>query len=92
VNRIRRDEELHVASLRLYLGELRGLSFRTRAGGRLPGRELVDPLWEGIVRWATVEQPPLAAERQRQILSERILAHADGRRILREFHDLEQAA
>jgi hypothetical protein len=92
VNRIRLDEEIHVASLRLYLGELRELSFRTRGGGRLRGRALVDPLWEGIVRWATVEQPPLAAQRQREILTGRILAHPDGARILREFDDLEEAA
>jgi hypothetical protein len=89
VNRIRTDEEIHVTSLRLYLGELRQLTFRTADGGTLPGRDVVDPLWDGIVQWATVEQPKLAAERQRQILTERILAHTDGERILRDFNALE---
>ena len=92
VNRIRRDEEAHVASLRLYLGELRELHFRRTGGGALPGREIVDPLWHGIVHWATVEQPKLAAEQQRRILSERIRRHPDGERILRAFTTLEDAA
>ena len=90
VTRIRLDEELHVTSLRLYLGELRQLTFKTREGGRLPGRELVDSLWEGIVQWATVEQPALAAARQREILEKRIAAHPDAGRVLREFNALEE--
>ena len=81
-----------MASLRLYLGELRELRFRRPGGATLPGREIVDPLWHGIVHWATVEQPKLAAEQQRRILSERIRRHRDGERILRAFTALEEAA
>jgi len=92
VNRIRSDEEIHVRSLRLYLGELRRVRLRTRDGGSLPGRELVDALWAGIARWATVEQPKLAAEQQRPVLAERIRAHPDGRRILAAFEALGEAA
>jgi len=92
VKRIRLDEEAHVASLRLYLGELRELHFQTDDDRLLPGREVVDPLWSGIVQWATVEQPKLAAEQQRSIFSERILRHEDGERILRAFTALEDAA
>ncbi|MDJ0790211.1 MAG: hypothetical protein QNK05_25735 [Myxococcota bacterium] len=87
VGRIRADEEIHVRSLRLYLGELRQAHFDT-PGGPVPGHEIVDPLWEGIVRWATVEQPKLQAEQTRKVLAERILAHADGARILAEFERL----
>jgi hypothetical protein len=78
VNRIRLDEEIHVRSLRLYLGELRALTFRTRDGGRLPGHEVIDPFWERVVRWATVEQPRLVAEQQRALLRERIAEHPGG--------------
>jgi hypothetical protein len=88
VNRIRADEEVHVASLRLYLGELRSVTFRTQGGGTMPGSEVVDPLWKGIVQWATVEQPKLMAEQQREILTRRILEHPDGPRILEEFNRL----
>lgn len=91
VERIRTDEEVHVHSLRLYLGELRSLHFRTRDGGRLAGTEVVDPLWEGIVHWATMEQPKLAAEQQRSLLSRRIAEHRDAVRIQAAFDALEEA-
>jgi hypothetical protein len=90
VNRIRTDEEIHVRSLRLYLGELRSLTFRTQDGGTLAGARVVDPLWEGVVHWATVEQPKLQAEQQRKLLSERIRGHAEAERVQRAFDALEE--
>ncbi|HTO55974.1 MAG TPA: hypothetical protein VMR50_21500 [Myxococcota bacterium] len=89
VNRIRADEAIHVHSLRLYLGELRALEFKTASGGRRSGREIVDTLWEGIVKWATIEQPPLAAAQQKAVLLERISAHPQAERVRREFLALE---
>jgi hypothetical protein len=90
VNRIRADERIHVTSLRLYLGELRSLRFRTREGGEIPGAHVVDPLWEGVVHWATLEQPKLQAEQQRRLLSERIREHPEAPRVQREFDALEE--
>ncbi len=92
VGRIRADEEIHVRSLRLYLGEIQTLHFETGDGGRTSGAEIVDALWGGIVQWATVEQPKLAAEQQKKLLTERILAHREGPRILEAFHRLAEAA
>jgi hypothetical protein len=95
VERIRADEEIHVRSLRLYLGELRTLTLRTVDGGTVSGAELIDRFWQGLVHWATVEQPRLAAETQYQALVPLILAHPDGKRILAEFDrlsDLKQPA
>lgn len=91
VGRIRRDEEIHVTSLRLVLGELRSLHFRSRDGGRVSGVAVIDPLWAELVRWATVEQPPLLAAQQRLLLRDRILEHPDGRRILTAFDALEES-
>lgn len=88
VERIRMDEEIHVRSLRLYLGELRQLTFKTGDGGRVSGAELIDRFWRGLVRWATVEQPRLAAEAQRDVLRGQILAHPGGGRIFAEFDRL----
>jgi hypothetical protein len=79
-----------VHSLRLYLGELRMLDFKTVDGGTISGRDVVDTVWEGIVKWATIEQPPLAAAQQKQILLERIAAHPEHARITREFLALEE--
>lgn len=90
VNRIRIDEEIHVHSLRLYLGELRLLDFKTAKGSPIPGRDVVDTFWEGIVKWATIEQPPLAAAQQKKLLLERIAAHPESARITREFLALEE--
>jgi hypothetical protein len=90
VGRIRADEEIHVRSLRLILGELRQLHFRTRTGPAKRGAAIVDPLWEGIVRWATVEQPLIAAAQQRALYRERILADPQGPRILAAFDALEE--
>ena len=92
VNRIRTDEEVHVRSLRLYLGEMRSLTFKTSDGRRVPGAEIVDPRWERIVDWALHEQPKLQAEEQRKLLRERILAHPGGEGILEAFNALEQVA
>lgn len=88
VGRIRADEAIHVASLRLYLGELRHATFRGCDGGRVPGAEVVDPLWERLAHWATVEQPRLVAEQQRELYRGRIAAHPDGGRIWAEFERL----
>lgn len=89
VGRIREDEEIHVAYLRTVLSELRSFTFRGADGRRRPGAELLDPIWETLVRWHTVENPRLARAQQREILRARILAHADGARILDAFLALE---
>lgn len=88
VERIRQDEEIHVRSLRLYLGEIRELTLRTVDGGTVPGAELIDRFWAGLVRWATVEQPRLAAERAYGPLRQQILQHPDGAAILAAFDAL----
>lgn len=85
VERIRTDEAIHVRSLNLYLGEMRAVSFRTLDGGTVSGAELIDRFWDGLVRWATVDQPALAAADARRQLLERIAEHAESDRVLAEF-------
>jgi len=85
VERIRTDELIHVESLRLYLGEFRSVTFRTTEGGTIPGRHLIDSFWSDLVRWASIEQPRLVAETQRRAIRERIGAHPESERIMREF-------
>ena len=88
VGRIRTDEAIHVTSLRLYLGEFRELTVKTLSGGTLKGAELIDRFWQGLVHWATVEQPRIAARNQRAALLPIILAQPQGERILAEFDAL----
>ncbi len=85
VERIRADEAIHVRSLCLYLGELCSVTFRTLDGGTVPGRELIDRFWGGLVQWATVDQPKLNYERVRTELEAYVATHPDGDEILAEF-------
>lgn len=91
VERIRTDEEIHVTSLRLYLGELRSLHFHTDDGETMLGAEIIDPIWTDLVHWATVLQPQQVAEQQREMLTSRILAHREGERVLKEFNAREES-
>lgn len=75
IGRIRTDEEIHVYSLRLYLGECATITFRTKDGGTIAGQELIDRFWHGLVKWATIDQPAITAENQRQLLRERVANH-----------------
>ena len=86
IGRIRIDEEIHVRSLNIYLGELRSVTFRSIDGGTVSGAELIDRFWAGLVHWATVKQPALAAAEQRKVLEDRIAKHTDPERVLAEFN------
>ena len=88
VGRIRTDEEIHVTSLRVILGELRSLDFRTHSGETLSGREMIDPFWRDLVAWATLEQPRQNARLQREMLTRRILDHPNGEALLGRFEGL----
>ncbi len=88
IGRIRLDEEIHVESLRLYLGEFRELTVKTIDGGSLSGAELIDRFWHGLAVWATQEQPLIAAKNQYQTLKSIILEHEQGERILQQFDRL----
>ncbi len=61
---------------------------KTNAGGTRLGREIIEPFWQGLVRWATEEQPLLAAQQQYQVLRERIFKHPEGSRIIKTFNEL----
>lgn len=86
IERIRTDEEIHVRSLCVYLGELLSVTFRTNDGGQVSGRELIDRFWDGMVRWATVDQPALNAPQVRADVEAYIATHPDSDRVLAEFN------
>lgn len=85
VGRIRTDEEIHVSSLQLYLGELCTVRFRTEASGEIAGAELINRFWGELVTWATTEQPRQASDAQRVLIEDRIRRAADAERILAAF-------
>ncbi|CAN5395212.1 hypothetical protein BH10ACT2_BH10ACT2_22790 [soil metagenome] len=85
IGRIRTDEEIHVYSLCLYLGECASVAFRTKDGGTIAGQQLIDRFWNGLVRWATVDQPAIAAENQRALLRSRVDKHPEAATVWNEF-------
>ncbi len=85
IERIRTDELIHVRSLCIYLGELQSVTFRTIDGDTVSGRELFGRFWDGMVRWATVEQPRLNAEQVRRDVDAYIATHPDAARVRAEF-------
>ena len=85
IGRIRTDEQIHVFSLCLYLGECASVSFRTKDGGTIAGQELIDRFWSGLVQWATVDQPTITAEFQRNLMRERVAKHPKAAEVWRAF-------
>ena len=85
VGRIRTDEEIHVRSLNLYLGEFSNVTFRTFGGGTIAGSELIGRFWDGMVEWATVIKPANDAERAETDLFALIDSHPEAARIRAEF-------
>ena len=85
VGRIRTDEEIHVSSLQLYLGELCTVRFPSVEDGEIAGSELINRFWGGLVTWATTEQPRQLSKAQQTLIEERIRMAEDAERILVEF-------
>jgi hypothetical protein len=73
----------------VYLGELRSVTFRTADGGTVSGSELIDRFWDGMVHWATVEQPALNVERVRPEVEAYIATHPEADRVRAEFDAAE---
>jgi len=72
VEHIRTDEEIHVDSLRLYLGELCECTFKPAGGGDGPGvsgRVIIERMWEDLTHWAVAEQPPKACQQQWELIA-----------------------
>ena len=88
IERIRTDEEIHVRSLQIYLGELRELTIKKVDGGTIKGSELIDRFWGELVQWATVEQPKLNALAELESLTAIIREHPNSESILPVFLEL----
>lgn len=55
VNRIRMDENIHVAWLKVAISEFRNFTIKKNDGTQVKGPTLLDPIWEKMVRWHAVE-------------------------------------
>ncbi|HAM47392.1 MAG TPA: hypothetical protein DCO73_06615 [Alphaproteobacteria bacterium] len=90
IDRIRQDENIHVASLRVMLSEFRGLTIKTNDGGTMAGKDLFDPIWAPMIEWHVTTAFQASREQTRDTLREQILAAPDGEKLFAEFEALEQ--
>ena len=88
INRIRLDESVHVAWLRAAISEFRSYTVKTVVGDRVPGAEIIDPVWQKMVHWHAVEMYEAARPAAKAALKEKVLAVQNGDRLLEEFESL----
>jgi hypothetical protein len=88
VERIRQDEVIHVAYLQTAVSELRSFTFRGAGGGRVPGKALIDPIWDGMVHWHSVTTLEHAQAQKREAIRAQLLALPGGGKQLAAFDAL----
>lgn len=85
IERIRTDEAIHVAYLQTTVSEMRSFTFKTVDGGTIAGKDLIDPVWEGMVKWHGVTQAELAKQQSHEAIVARIGGLADGASVLQAY-------
>lgn len=85
INRIRQDETVHVAWLKAAISEFRHCTIKTEDGAEIKGAEIIDPVWEKMVRWHAVEMHEANRESNRAELRKKILAAPNGAEVIEEF-------
>ena len=74
VDRIRQDEAPHVGYLAAVISELRSVTFKTVDGGRIAGRDMIDPIWRCMVNWHAVTNVDFERQRTREALTAMLAA------------------
>ncbi len=92
INRIRLDENIHVASLRVMLSEFRELTIKTVDGGTMRGKDLFDPLWTPMIAYHTGTAFEFSRNQTREALQRQFLERPDGVKKFAEFEALEHRA
>ncbi|HEY5071282.1 MAG TPA: hypothetical protein VII63_04540 [Caulobacteraceae bacterium] len=92
VERIRADEQIHVGYLQVVISEMRSFTWKGADGTAVPGKTILDPVWERMVEWHGRTERELAAARSRANLEPRVLAalgEGPGRGFLARFDALD---
>ena len=85
VDRIRTDEAIHVAYLQTLVSEFRSLTIDGVDGVRRSGADIIDPVWERMVRWHAQESHAANRPAQEAALAALIESHPDATRIAAAF-------
>lgn len=89
VERIRTDEAIHVGYLQTVVSEMRSFTFKTVDGGTIAGKDLIDPVWEGMVVWHSETQHEKSREMTYGHLKNNLLQQEDGAKLLEQFNALD---
>lgn len=92
IERIRTDEAIHVAYLQTTVSEMRSFTFKTVDGGRIAGKDLIDPVWAEMVKWHGETQADLARAQSRMLIHDRIAALPNGAEIIKQFDACDEKA
>ena len=85
VDRIRSDEAIHVAYLQTLVSEFRSLRIEGVDGVRHRGADIIDPVWDRMVRWHGQESHVANRPAQEAALAALIESHPDAARIAAAF-------
>lgn len=89
VERIRTDEAIHVAYLATVISELRMLTIKTVDGRLVPGREIIDPVWNEMIEWHAVTNANFARNQSRDTILARLKSKPNGAALASSFDALE---
>lgn len=89
IERIRTDEAIHVAYLQTTVSEMRSFTFKTVDGGTIAGKDLIDPVWEDMVRWHAVTQAELSRDQSHEAIRARIGGLPSGSQILATYESID---
>lgn len=85
VERIRTDEQIHVAYLQTAISELRELTFK----GFGAGARFIDPVWERMVEWHAVTERDFGRAQSREAVLARLARDPNGAALAVHFDSLE---
>ena len=88
VNRIRTDENIHVAWLKVAISEFRNFTIKKTDGTQVKGATLLDPIWKNMVHWHAVEMHEANRENNHAEMDAKILATEKGVEIIKGFKKL----
>lgn len=89
VERIRTDEAIHVGYLQTTISEMRSFTFKSVDGGTVKGKDLIDPIWEGMVHWHAVTQADFSREQTRDAIRAGLSNAPNGAKLFADFDAMD---
>jgi hypothetical protein len=88
INRIRQDEAVHVAWLRAAISEFRSSTISTVDSKKVPGADILDPVWEKMVHWHAVEMHETTRPENEALMKALMLQLDNGEQVFDQFKAL----